>query len=101
MRCADPLLAPRSSPATGRPSPDHSGRTSMRVLRKESVMPTKRPSFLKRQKEQKRAARALEKREARRERAATKSTGQADSDAPREDSETPESPTEETLLNTE
>jgi hypothetical protein len=31
-------------------------------------MATKRPSFLKRQKEQKRAARALEKREARRAR---------------------------------
>jgi hypothetical protein len=35
-------------------------------------MATKRPSFLKRQKEQKRAARALEKREARRERSETR-----------------------------
>ncbi len=37
-------------------------------------MATKRPSFLKRQKEQKRHARAAEKREARRERKQAKST---------------------------
>jgi len=35
-------------------------------------MATKRPSFLKRQKEQKRSARALEKREARREKKAAR-----------------------------
>jgi hypothetical protein len=37
-------------------------------------MATKRPSFLKRQKEQKRHARALEKREARRERREARAT---------------------------
>jgi hypothetical protein len=38
-------------------------------------MATKRPSYLKRQKEQKRTARASEKREARRERKQAKSMG--------------------------
>ncbi len=38
-------------------------------------MPTKRPSFLKRQKEQKRVARAQEKRETRRARKEAKSVG--------------------------
>ena len=38
-------------------------------------MATKRPSFVKRQKEQKRAARATEKREARRQRKQAKSAG--------------------------
>jgi len=38
-------------------------------------MATKRPSFLKRQKEQKRNARAIEKREARRVRREAKTTG--------------------------
>ena len=41
-------------------------------------MATKRPSFLKRQKEQKRNARAMEKREARRDRRQAKSTGSAE-----------------------
>ena len=39
-------------------------------------MATKRPSFLKRQKEQKRNARALEKREARRGRKEARATGE-------------------------
>jgi hypothetical protein len=39
-------------------------------------MATKRPSFLKRQKEQKRTARAIEKREARKERKQARSTEQ-------------------------
>jgi hypothetical protein len=38
-------------------------------------MPARRPSFLKRQKEQKRAARALEKRETRRARKEARSMG--------------------------
>jgi hypothetical protein len=45
-------------------------------------MATKRPSFLKRQKELKRTARALEKREARKERKEAKSRGGDISDAP-------------------
>jgi len=45
-------------------------------------MATKRPSFLKRQKELKRTERALEKREARRIRKATKATQPDDSMAP-------------------
>ena len=39
---------------------------AVRSARKDNPMATKRPSFLKRQKEQKRNARAQEKREARR-----------------------------------
>ena len=57
-------------------------------------MPTQRPSFLKRQKELKRAARALEKREARRARTAAKAAGQ-------EESAAPETPAEETGPKTE
>jgi|WetSurMetagenome_2_1015567.scaffolds.fasta_scaffold04913_2 hypothetical protein len=40
----------------------------------EHIMATKRPSFLKRQKEQKRNARALQKREARRDRKEARSS---------------------------
>jgi hypothetical protein len=43
--------------------------------REENEMATKRPSFLKRQKEQKRHARAAEKREARKERKQAKTSG--------------------------
>ena len=52
---------------------------------------SKRPSFLKRQKEQKRLARAQEKREARRARKQAKATAVADADAP----DTQVEPTEE------
>ena len=45
-------------------------------------MATKRPSFLKRQKEQKRNARALEKREARRGRKEARALQRDDSTAP-------------------
>lgn len=43
---------------------------------------SKRPSFLKRQKEQQRAARALEKREAKRARKQAKLTGIPDNEGP-------------------
>jgi hypothetical protein len=43
---------------------------------------SKRPSFLKRQKEQQRAARALEKREAKRARKQAKLTGVPDQEGP-------------------
>ena len=43
---------------------------------------SKRPSFLKRQKEQQRAARALEKREAKRARKQAKLTGVPDTEGP-------------------
>ena len=45
-------------------------------------MATKRPSFLKRQKEMKRTAKALEKRQARRERKEARSMGQDVSTSP-------------------
>jgi hypothetical protein len=53
---------------------------------------SKRPSFLKRQKEQQRAARALEKREAKRARKQAKLTGGPDVEGPEPlDQETDES----------
>lgn len=54
-------------------------------------MATKRPSFLKRQKEMKRTARALEKREARRGRKETKPEGHDISEAPEQPGEETES----------